>query len=110
ASSWPQACGRGGCETAQHALTRKGITDRQRRSRRSADRIRLVQRPSPKPHRRVAVKIADHAALPQYLPGHHSQSVTDPLQQFEQLVLRLLALPRKTAKVTKDHRNVRLPR
>ena len=74
------------------------------------DRIGLLQRPSPKPHRRVAVEIPHHSIALKDLMGHDPERIADAPKQLKELIGRLLALARESSQVAKQHRYLGLAR
>ena len=69
--------------------------------------VGLGQRPAPKTHRRVAVKIAQHAPLLANLVRRDAQRLADAIEQSQQILARALRVPRKAAQIAKQH--ARLP-
>ncbi len=72
--------------------------------------VGLGQRPSPKAHGRVAVKIAQHAPLLANLVRRHAQRLADAIQQSQQIFGRALRVPRKAAQIAEQHGDLGLAR
>ena len=76
----------------RHRRCGKRRANAQRRPAGPLDGVGLRQRPAPEAHRRVAVKIADHAPLLQDVVRHHAQGLADAVRAAEQVAGRPLAL------------------